>query len=107
MLLRLTPLNPASTSYVLGAAGVRFAGFLLASLATFPHLLLEVYLGFGGKHVARIAGRSTDAGLIHEAIVIGGLAVTAIVIVLVSRAAHKALGAAIPATAASKADTSP
>jgi uncharacterized membrane protein YdjX (TVP38/TMEM64 family) len=99
LLLRLTPLNPASVSYILGASGVRFWGFLVASLATFPHLLLEVYLGFAGKHVARMAGRGTEAGYLHDSIVIGGLIVTLIVIALVSRIAHKALSAAMPETA--------
>ena len=34
VLLRLTPLNPATISYLLGAAGVRFSGFLIAWLKT-------------------------------------------------------------------------
>ena len=55
MLLRLTPLNPATVSYILGATGVRFPGFLLACLALTPHLLIEVYFGFAGKHLARIS----------------------------------------------------
>ncbi len=38
LLVRLTPLNPATVSYVLGAAGVRFPGFLFALLALTPNL---------------------------------------------------------------------
>lgn len=56
-LLRLTPLNPAMTNYMLGAAGVRFAGFLFACLALAPNLFIEVYFGYAGKHLARMAGR--------------------------------------------------
>lgn len=97
LLLRLTPLNPATMSYLLGATGVHFGGFLLASLASFPHLLLEVYFGFAGKHVARMAGTAT--GHLHDIVVIGGLTLTIVVIVFVSRFAHKALLQAMPATA--------
>jgi uncharacterized membrane protein YdjX (TVP38/TMEM64 family) len=90
-LLRLTPLNPATVSYLLGAAGVRFPGFLAASLALTPHLLLEVYVGFAGKHLAHMAGRGTLAGYLHDVTVIGGLAVTIIVIGLLSRTANRAV----------------
>jgi uncharacterized membrane protein YdjX (TVP38/TMEM64 family) len=107
LLLRLTPLNPASVSYVLGASGVRFFGFLLASLATFPHLLLEVYFGFASKHVARMSSESAEAAHLHDAVVIGGLAVTVVVIVFVSRFARKALLAAVPGQASAGAGASP
>jgi uncharacterized membrane protein YdjX (TVP38/TMEM64 family) len=39
MLVRLTPLNPASVNYLLGAAGVRFSGFLVACLYSGPQIL--------------------------------------------------------------------
>jgi uncharacterized membrane protein YdjX (TVP38/TMEM64 family) len=91
VLLRLTPLNPATISYVLGAAGVRFGGFLLASLAIVPGLIFEVYFGYAGKHVARMAGRSRHAVYAHDLAVIGGLAVGILMMVLVSRMARKAV----------------
>ncbi|MDD2336151.1 MAG: VTT domain-containing protein [Geobacteraceae bacterium] len=90
-LLRLTPLNPATVSYMLGVAGVRFFGFMLACLALVPTLFIEVYFGYAGKHVARMAGRETPAVYLHDLTVIGGLAVTIIVMVLVSRMARKAI----------------
>jgi uncharacterized membrane protein YdjX (TVP38/TMEM64 family) len=98
LLIRLTPLNPATVSYVLGATGVKFAGFLFACLAFTPHLLIEVYFGFAGKHVARLAGGPTEAGRLHDLVVIGGLAITVIVVVLISKFAHKALTEALAET---------
>jgi uncharacterized membrane protein YdjX (TVP38/TMEM64 family) len=97
-LLRLTPLNPATISYLLGAVGVRFSGFLLACLALAPHWFIEVYFGRTGKHIARMAGRHTPAVSLHDLALIGGLVVTIIVMVLVSRAAHKALTEAVDKT---------
>lgn len=97
-LLRLTPLNPATVSYILGAAGVRFYSFMLACLALVPTLFIEVYLGFAGKHVARMAGRNTTAVYLHDVIVIGGLVVTVIVMVVVSRMARKAFLEAVSRT---------
>jgi uncharacterized membrane protein YdjX (TVP38/TMEM64 family) len=91
VLLRLTPLNPATTSYLLGAAGVRFTGFMLACLAIVPHLLIEVYFGYAGRHVAHLAGGGRQAVYLHDAMIIGGLAVVMVVLVLVSRMAHKAV----------------
>jgi len=89
VLLRLTPLNPATVSYILGSAGVGFAGFLFACLAHIPNLAVEVYFGYVGKHIARIAGQKAPAVVLHDLIVIGGLVVTVIVMVFVSRTAYK------------------
>jgi uncharacterized membrane protein YdjX (TVP38/TMEM64 family) len=100
VLLRLTPLNPATTSYMLGAAAVRFRGFLVACLALIPTMFAEVYFGYAGKHVAHIsAGRRT--GLVaHDLLVFGCLAVTSAVVVLVARMAHKAVMQTVAETAA-------
>jgi uncharacterized membrane protein YdjX (TVP38/TMEM64 family) len=98
-LLRLTPLNPAMISYVLGAADVQFAGFLFACLALVPNLVIEVYFGYAGKHLARMAGRDTDALQFHDLTVIGGLVVTMIVMLFVSRTARKAVVEAVSETA--------
>lgn len=94
-LLRLTPLNPASLSYAMGAAGVRFSGFLLACAGMLPMLFLEVYFGYAGKHVARIAGRSARAVIVHDVVVFAGLAASIVVVVLVSRVAMRAVIAAV------------
>jgi uncharacterized membrane protein YdjX (TVP38/TMEM64 family) len=99
MLLRLTPLNPATVSYILGSAGVRFLGFLLACLVHIPNLVIEVYFGYAGKHLARVAGQKTSVAL-NDLIVIGGLVVTIIVMVLVSRTAYKTVMEAVSKSAA-------
>jgi len=96
-LLRLTPLNPASISYAMGAAGVRFPGFVLACAGMVPTLFLEVYFGYAGRHVARIAGRGTRAVIVHDVVVFAGLAACILVVVLVSRMARKAVIAAVDA----------
>jgi uncharacterized membrane protein YdjX (TVP38/TMEM64 family) len=91
VLLRLTPLNPAVISYLLGAAGVRLGGFLLAFLASVPGLMLEVYFGYASKHVARMAGRSMPAVYLHDLTVIGVLVVGIVLMVLISRVARTAV----------------
>ena len=98
VLLRLTPLNPAMINYILGAAGVRFVGFLVACLALVPYLAIEVYFGYAAKHLARMAGQETHAGLLHDATVIGGLVMTIVVMVMVSRTARKAVMEAVSET---------
>jgi uncharacterized membrane protein YdjX (TVP38/TMEM64 family) len=97
-LLRLTPLNPATISYLLGAAGVRFGGFMVACLGLTPHLLIEVYFGYAGRHVAHMAGRDAQAVYLHDVVVIGGLAVVMAVLFLISRMAHKAVMEAVAQT---------
>ncbi len=90
-LVRLTPLSPVMTNYVLGAAGVRFPGFLIACLALVPAFFLEVYFGYAGKHLARMAGRDEQTVLLHDAAVAGGLVACVLVIVVISRTARRAL----------------
>jgi uncharacterized membrane protein YdjX (TVP38/TMEM64 family) len=98
VLLRLTPLNPATISYLLGAASVRFSGFLIALLALTPNLVIEVYFGHVGKHVARLTGSDARTAHLHDLVIIGGLAVCIVVMVLVSRIAHKAVMQAVAET---------
>ena len=95
VLLRLTPLNPATISYLLGAAGVRFSGFLIACLALTPNLVIEVYFGQVGRHAARLAGSDARTVHLHDLAIIGGLAVCVVVMVLVSRMARKAVTQAV------------
>jgi len=96
VLLRLTPLNPATISYLLGAAGVRFVGFLVACLAHSPNLVIEVYFGHAGRHLAGMAGGGTNT--LHDLAIIGGVVVCMIVLILVSRTVRKALARAVSAT---------
>lgn len=95
LLLRLTPLSPVMTSYLLGAAGVRLSGFFIGCVAMIPALFLEVYFGHAGKHMASMAGRNEQTILIHDATIVGGLLASIIVMVIVSRMARKALQEAV------------
>lgn len=97
-LLRLTPLNAAMMSYVLAATGVRFGGFLLASLAIIPGLFLEVYFGYAGKHVAHMASQHDPALRLHDAVILGGLLTTIVVMVIVARVAKNAVQAELGGT---------
>jgi uncharacterized membrane protein YdjX (TVP38/TMEM64 family) len=107
VLLRLTPLNPATISYLLGAAGVRFSGFLIAYLAHTPHLFIEVYFGHVGKHAARLVGSDARTAHLHDLAVIGGLVVCIAVVVLVSRLARKAVMQAVVETEKAGGSTPP
>jgi uncharacterized membrane protein YdjX (TVP38/TMEM64 family) len=98
VLLRLTPLNPATISYLLGAAGVRFAGFLIACLALTPNLAIEVYFGYVGKQAAWLAGSDARTAHLHDLAMIGGLAVCIAVMIFVSRVARKAVMQAVAET---------
>ncbi len=98
LLLRLMPLNPATINYLLGAAGVRFTGFLLASLAHTPNLLIEIYFGYVGKHAVRLAGSDTNTTYLHDAVIFGVLVVCIAVMVLIAKIARKALMRAVTET---------
>ncbi|MEJ2164781.1 MAG: VTT domain-containing protein [Desulfobacterales bacterium] len=98
VLLRLTPLNPASINYLLGAAGVRFAGFLVALLVLTPNLAIEVYFGYAGKQAAYLAGSGARTAHLSDVAMIGGLAVCIAVMVFVSRIARKAVMQAVAET---------
>lgn len=98
VLLRLTPLNPATISYMLGAGGARFGAFLLACLGLFPHLFGQVYMGYAGKHAAHMASRGTGTFHLHDLMIFGGLAMMVVALVLISRTAHKAVVQAVSET---------
>jgi uncharacterized membrane protein YdjX (TVP38/TMEM64 family) len=95
ILLRLTPLNPATISYLLGTAGVRFSGFLMACLALTPNLMIEVYFGYVGKHAAMLAGSEASATQVHSWAMVGGFVMCVVVMVSVSRIAHRAVMQAV------------
>jgi uncharacterized membrane protein YdjX (TVP38/TMEM64 family) len=98
ILLRLTPLNPATINYLLGTARVRLSGFLIACLALAPNLMIEVYFGHVGKHAAMLAGSDARTVHLHDLVMIGGLAICVAVMVLVSRIARKAVMQAVAET---------
>lgn len=95
VLLRLTPLNPALISYLLGAAGVRFAGFMLASLVLLSHYAIEAYIGHAGKQWLTRGFAGTHDGWQHGLPIYAATAVGVLAIILVSKAAHRAVLRAI------------
>jgi uncharacterized membrane protein YdjX (TVP38/TMEM64 family) len=97
LLIRLTPLNRALTSYMLGAVGVGFTRFAAACVALLPSLCLEVYFGYAGKHLAKIASRPEHLVFLHGAMLIAGLVVAIAVMVVVSSVARRAVEAAVEA----------
>lgn len=96
VLLRLTPLNPATASYVFGAVGVRFSGFLIACLALVPALIIEVSAGYAGRHMARLAGGTASGP--REIMAIGGIVLCVIVFAFISRLARNAVAQAVANT---------
>ncbi|HEY4310737.1 MAG TPA: VTT domain-containing protein [Pirellulales bacterium] len=91
LLLRLTPINPVSVSYILGAAGTRFSTFLAACLGLVPALFVEVYFGYVAKHVAKVSGGSSEHSKLHTAITIIGLLACVAMLIYVVRVARQAI----------------
>ena len=91
LLIRLTPLNRAVTNYVLSSAGVRFTGFMAACVGLLPSLIIEVYFGYAGKHLAKVAGATSHSTELRDVVMVTGLLVAIAVMVMVSRLARKAV----------------
>ena len=104
-LIRLTPLNATTCNYVFGAAGVRFPGYLFATLGLLPAAFVEVYFGYAGKHIASLVGRG--ASPLHDASIIVGLGLCVAALMIVSRVARRAIHEAglVQAKPASPAET--
>ncbi|HEY2839611.1 MAG TPA: TVP38/TMEM64 family protein [Pirellulales bacterium] len=90
-LLRLTPINPVTISYILGATKTRYPTFILACLGMIPSLFVEVYFGYVAKHVAKISGQTSEHSRLHSAFTIAGLVLCVALLVYVVRLARKAL----------------
>jgi uncharacterized membrane protein YdjX (TVP38/TMEM64 family) len=91
LLLRLTPISPVMLSYIFGVSGVKFVGFLIACIVHFPMFFLEVYFGYAGRHIARMAGRNEVTVMLHDVLIIGGFILTVIVMIFISRMARQAI----------------
>jgi uncharacterized membrane protein YdjX (TVP38/TMEM64 family) len=93
-LLRLSPVFPFNLlNYALGLTRVRFADYALACLGMLPGTLLYVYLGSLAGDLAALAGGASPerGGWLERGFFIAGLAVTALVTVLITRTARRAL----------------
>jgi len=95
-LLRLSPVFPFNLlNYGLGLTRVRFADYLVACLGMLPGTFLYVYSGKAAGDVAALAGGAApERGAGQTALMIVGLAATAVVTVLVTRIARRALAEA-------------
>lgn len=92
-LLRLSPVFPFNVlNYALGLTRVRFADYFIASLGMLPGTLLYVYSGKAVGDVAALAGGAApERGASDYALLGIGLLATAVVTVLVTRIARRAL----------------
>jgi uncharacterized membrane protein YdjX (TVP38/TMEM64 family) len=102
LLLRLSPLFPFNLlNYGLGVTRVPLLPYLLGSaLGMLPGTLLYVYLGSLLTSASELlGGKRPDAGWAGRALFLGGLVATAAVVVLVGRAARRALEAVLGAPA--------
>jgi uncharacterized membrane protein YdjX (TVP38/TMEM64 family) len=94
VLLRLSPLFPFNLlNYGLGVTRVPLLPYLLGSaVGMLPGTLLYVYLGSLLTSASELlGGKRPDSGWAGRALFLGGLVATAVVVVLVSRAARRAL----------------
>ena len=99
-LLRLSPVFPFNLlNYALGLTRVRLADYLVASIGMLPGTLLYVYLGkLGGDVAAAVGGAGRARGWPEWALLGVGLAATAVVTILITRIASRALTqATVPA----------
>lgn len=90
-LLRLTPFNPTTVSYLLGATGVRFGSYLLACLGLLPAFVVEVYVGYAGRSLASASQRREAAGPWHDVLTACGLVGCVLVLVWMGRRARRAV----------------
>jgi uncharacterized membrane protein YdjX (TVP38/TMEM64 family) len=101
-LLRLSPAFPFNLlNYALGLTGVRFADYAIAGVGMLPGTLLYVYSGKVAGDVAALAGgAASEGGGAQTALWVVGLIATAIVTILITRIARRALAQATGETEA-------
>ena len=92
-LLRLSPIFPFNLlNYALGLTRVRFVDYLVASVGMLPGTLLYVYSGKVGGDVAALAGGAAiERGAGYYAVLAIGLVATALVTLVITRTARRAL----------------
>lgn len=93
LLLRLSPAFPFNLlNYALGLTSVPFRTYLLASwIGMLPGTLLYVYLGSVARQAVELTDQTKPRDPVADAIFWGGLAVTVVVTVAITRIAKKAL----------------
>jgi uncharacterized membrane protein YdjX (TVP38/TMEM64 family) len=98
LLTRLSPLLPFNLlNYAFGLTCVRFRDYFLASwLGMLPGAVMYAYLGSAIKEVADVVAGRVDAGTPGKVFFVLGLAATMAVVIVVTRAANRALARALP-----------
>jgi uncharacterized membrane protein YdjX (TVP38/TMEM64 family) len=94
LLLRLSPINAVSVSYVLGASGVRFSTFMLGTLGLIPVLFVEVYFGYLASHVTTVAGNAGEHSTLHTIVTVVGFVLCIVLMIYITRVASRAIAAA-------------
>ncbi len=90
-LLRLTPLNPVTLNYLLGATNTRFTTYLLAALGMIPGLFVEVYFGHVAHRLARLSNDPQSHGTPRTLLTSVGLVLCLAVLIYVTLMARKAV----------------
>lgn len=95
LLLRLTPVNPTTLSYILGAAShVSLSTFFIAAFGHIPGYFVEVYFGWVAAHVTRYAGGVKHHSTAEMIVNVVGLLLSIIVMVYVTQRARAAIARA-------------
>jgi uncharacterized membrane protein YdjX (TVP38/TMEM64 family) len=93
LLTRLSPVLPYNVlNYALGLTGVRFGNYLLASwIGMLPGTIMYVYLGSAANSVASLLSEETPRSTSRQVLFVLGLAATVAAVVIITRAARRAL----------------
>lgn len=96
LLLRMSPAVPFNAlNYALGLTRVRFRDYALGCIGMLPVVLAWVYYGRLIGDVARVVSGKHTHGSGYWLLLIGGLIVTVIMTAFITRAARRALRAAV------------
>jgi uncharacterized membrane protein YdjX (TVP38/TMEM64 family) len=94
LLLRMTPINSVSINYVMGASGVRFSTFMLATVGMIPVVFVEVYFGYLANHVTTVAGGASEHSTLHTIVTVVGFVVSIVLMIYITRIASRAIAEA-------------
>ena len=90
-MLRLTPINPVTVSYVLGATRATFSTYLVACLGLIPSVAVEVYFGYGQSISRGYRERVASIRSCTSALTIVGLLLCVAMLLYIIRLAHRAM----------------
>jgi uncharacterized membrane protein YdjX (TVP38/TMEM64 family) len=93
LLTRLSPVLPFNVlNYAFGLTGVRFRNYVLASwIGMLPGTVMYVYLGSAANSVASLLSEETPRSTGQQVLFVLGLAATVSAVVIITRAARRAL----------------